>query len=423
MSLAALGERQRVLVHDFAGHPFQVQLSRELARRGHVVRHLYAGDLQTPRGPLAPRPDDSPAFSIAPLGIGEPLEKYAMVRRWRHERAYGAVLAAAIQAFGPDVVLSANTPLGAQAAAQDAARSIGARFVFWAQDLLSVGIGAAVRRRVPVAGRAIATYYTRLERNLLAGSDAVVVIADDFRDVLREWRVPPGRISVLENWAPLEDMPLLPRRNDWAAEHGLDDTFCFLYAGTLGMKHNPGLLLALARACRTRPGVRVVVASEGPGADWLRARVAEERLDNLEVLGFQPFAVLPAMLASADVLLAVLEEEAGVFSVPSKVMSYLCAGRPIVAAVPSSNLAARLLGAVGAGAVVRPGDEAGFVGAALGLLDAPNARTMAGLRGRRYAEETFAIDRIAGRFEEVLRRPRHLSTVPIGVPGEVIPND
>ncbi|RYJ01060.1 MAG: glycosyltransferase WbuB, partial [Actinomycetales bacterium] len=29
----------KVVVHDFSGHPFQVQLSRELARRGHDVVH------------------------------------------------------------------------------------------------------------------------------------------------------------------------------------------------------------------------------------------------------------------------------------------------------------------------------------------------------------------------------------------------
>ena len=43
----------RILVHDYAGHPFQVQLSRELARRGHDVLHLYCSSTHTPRGDLA----------------------------------------------------------------------------------------------------------------------------------------------------------------------------------------------------------------------------------------------------------------------------------------------------------------------------------------------------------------------------------
>ena len=48
----------KILVHDYAGHPFQVQLSRELASRGHTVRHAYAGGLQTPRGELQKRESD-----------------------------------------------------------------------------------------------------------------------------------------------------------------------------------------------------------------------------------------------------------------------------------------------------------------------------------------------------------------------------
>ena len=41
------------------------------------------------------------------------------------------------------------------------------------------------------------------------------------------------------------------------------------------------------------------------------------------------------MLASADVLVALLETDAGAFSVPSKVLTSLSAGRPILAAIPA----------------------------------------------------------------------------------------
>ena len=35
----------KILIHDFAGHPFQMTLSRELANRGHDITHAYfAGD-------------------------------------------------------------------------------------------------------------------------------------------------------------------------------------------------------------------------------------------------------------------------------------------------------------------------------------------------------------------------------------------
>ena len=40
----------RILVNDYAGHPFQLQLSRSLARDGHTVLHTYFGAYQTPKG-------------------------------------------------------------------------------------------------------------------------------------------------------------------------------------------------------------------------------------------------------------------------------------------------------------------------------------------------------------------------------------
>src|SRR5207248_6252540 len=116
-----------------------------------------------------------------------------------------------------------------------------------------------------------------------------------------------------------------------------------LYAGTLGLKHDPGLLLELAMATRESDDVRVAVVSEGPGRDWLEQQRRRLGLANLVLLDYQPYEALPDVLASADVLLTLLEPAAGRFSVPSKILSNLCAGRAQVAALPSENLAARTI--------------------------------------------------------------------------------
>jgi len=42
----------RVLIHDFSGHPFQAQLSRNLASRGHDVLHQYSSQYVTGHGRL-----------------------------------------------------------------------------------------------------------------------------------------------------------------------------------------------------------------------------------------------------------------------------------------------------------------------------------------------------------------------------------
>src|SRR4029453_8580026 len=121
------------------------------------------------------------------------------------------------------------------------------------------------------------------------------------------------------NWSPLNELPLRPKDNAFARQHGLHDKTVLLYSGTLGLKHNPGLLLAIAEAHRDNPNVAVVVVSEGLGASSLAERKAEGGLDNLHLLPFQPFDRMPEVLGAADVLLTILEPEAGIYSVPSKV--------------------------------------------------------------------------------------------------------
>jgi colanic acid biosynthesis glycosyl transferase WcaI len=88
--------------------------------------------------------------------------------------------------------------------------------------------------------------------------------------------------------------------------------------------------------------------------------------------------------------------------VPSKVLSYLCAGRALLAAVPTDNLAAEVVRKSGGGVLVEPGDEAELVAGATRLLADEGLRVEAGSRARRYAEEHFDIATIADRFEAIL---------------------
>ena len=374
----------RILVHDYAGHPFQVQLSRALARRGHTVLHAYCASIpNTAHGAMQRLAQDPDTFTIEGVRLSKTLDKYSYVKRWRQENEYGHRIVESVGRFKPDVVLSGNTPLDAQRRLLTHCRAEGIRFVFWLQDLLGVATHRVLRKKFYFAGDLVGRYYVHRERHLLRASDAVVMITADFGDFLRGAGVPQDKLHVIENWAPLEDMPLRDRDNRWAQENGLGGVRCLVYSGNLGMKHNPDLLVRLAQHVRHQDDVRIVLVSEGRGADWLAKQKRQLGLDNLVILGFQPFERLPEVLASADVLVALLEPDAGVFSVPSKVLSYLCAARPVLLAVPTENLAARIVIDQDAGRVVDPADSTGFLKAAGELLDNERLRQRLGMPSER----------------------------------------
>ncbi len=394
----------RVLIHDYAGHPFQVQLSRALAARGHDVLHLYLATLTSPRGALARREDDPPTFGIRGLALAETLDKQNLIKRRLQEAQYGRILADEVEAWGPDVVVSGNNPLDAQAKLMKRCQKRGIRFVYWVQDLLGIAARRLLRKKIPVLGAVIGRYYAGLERRLLRASDALVLITEDFRPLMLDMDIAASRLHVIENWAPLDELPMRPKDTAWAREHGLADKICFLYSGTLGMKHNPNLLLQLALHFRNDPSVRLAVISEGMGAEWLSEKAAEHGLDNVLLAGYQPFGRMPDVLAAGDVLVAILEPDAGIFSVPSKVLTYLCAGRALLLAVPTENLAARIVAENNAGLLVSPNDTAGFVEAGAALPTNVARRESMSRNARRYAETHFNIETITDRFEETFSR-------------------
>jgi colanic acid biosynthesis glycosyl transferase WcaI len=391
----------RIVVHDYVGYASQVQLARGLAARGHEVLHLHCASFVAAKGSVERQEGDPPGLEFDAVDLGEPFEKYDVLRRLAHERRTGRELARRIEAFRPDVVISSNTPLVVQVALLRGSRSSGAGFVFWLQDVISAAARRVLGRRSRLVGVAAESLVTPLEGRLLRRSDAVVAISEDFLPQLRRWRVPDERVAVIENWAPLAEIPVRPRDNDWAREHGLVGRTVFLYHGTLGFKHDPSLLLELARWAQGCEST-VVVVSEGPGIDWLAEHGRDEPA--LLLLPYQPYERVPDVLGSGDVLVALLEPDAGAFSVPSKILPYHCAGRAILASLPAGNLAARMIERSGAGDVVAPGDPAGFVAAAERLRADLARREELGRRARAYAETTFDLDRITDRFEEILRK-------------------
>jgi colanic acid biosynthesis glycosyl transferase WcaI len=122
----------------------------------------------------------------------------------------------------------------------------------------------------------------------------------------------------------------------------------------------------------------------------------------LLLLPFQPFYELPQVQATADVLVAILEPDAGVFAVPSKVLTYMCAKRPLLLAVPPENLAARIVKDAGAGVVVGPADPKAFIEGAHRLMKDQQLIASMSNRGRMYAETHFDIEKITDRFEAIL---------------------
>ena len=396
----------RIHIHDFAGHPFQAELSRELAARGHNVEHAYATQYASGKGKLERLDGDPDSLTFRGITAARTFEKYSPLGRLRFERSFAKAWVGHLEQTRPDCVVACNVPLFVLNKFSSTMAKSGQPWVLWHQDLFSSAIGEEISKRLPAAvGPSAQRWVTRLEKNLVRSASQVVAIGEEFRRAYRRWGIDVRHVSVIPNWAPIGEIVPRPRENAWALAHlpqvgGIR----LLYAGTLGRKHNPVLLIDLLRATLAK-GIeaRLVVASEGEGIEAVR-QIAERQPElPITLLPFQPAAELPDMLGSADVLLTLLEPGASRFSIPSKVLSSLAAGRPVLGLMPRDNPAALDIQAVG-GYVGQP-DAQGVEGAAEWLhkmAQSPASLVLAGGRSRQLAVDRFGIGPIATRFEEVL---------------------
>jgi colanic acid biosynthesis glycosyl transferase WcaI len=394
----------RIVINDYLGQASQVQLSRALASRGHDVLHLYSADVQSPKADLRRHPDDMESFSIEGLTLGSPPAQ-SFVRRRLREARFGRLVAERAMAHRPDVLLAGNNPLDVQRVVQSACRRVRIPFVYWMHEFYSVKIDQMIEDRSAILNLTIGSYYHWLERTLLQRSDAIIPIADDFLAILAQsWDVSDRQCMVVHRWAPLDGLAPGRKDNPWARRTGLADKKVALYTGSLGSMEDPMLLVELAERLRSRSDIHIVAVSEGAGAERVAHEVKSRALENLRVLPFQPYEVYGDVLASADILLAMVNAQAGVLFVPSKVTTYLCAGRAIVIAAPWQNLAAKSVAESGGSRVVPPADADAMATAVASFMDDVRLRQQAGERARRYAERTFEISGIAERFERLLER-------------------
>ena len=372
----------RIVVLDYSGHIPQADLARSLAKRGHNVRHMYCSDYISGRGVVEREATDPIDLEFINISIKKDFNRYNPLERLMHELTIAKEFWSKIQEFNPDHTIFSNVPLFAMSRLAKKMKNNNCPYLFWWQDVYSIAIGETFRKFGIIAWP-IKKYLISLEKKILRSSHSVVAISPNFEPIFRSWKQDLKKFSMYPNWTPINlfsnKQPSPANKNKKLA----------VYAGTLGLKHRPEILIQLADDPEfNRIGGVVVVVSEGYGREFLER--AENKRQNIELYDFLPITELAQLFADASVLIAVLDPAASSFSVPSKVMSYLSAGKPIVASIDPNNASAKILKNTGAGIVISPEATAlEFSEAVTKIVSNPQIAISMSESGIKYAEENF----------------------------------
>lgn len=179
-----------------------------------------------------------------------------------------------------------------------------------------------------------------------------------------------------------------------------------LHAGAMGLKQGLSNVVESARMAKyAHPSVKFVFMGDGNQKTSLVNKA--QGLANVSFIPPCAKTDLPNILAAADVLL--INERASVadMSLPSKLTSYLVAGRPIVAAVPPDGYTAQEVRWTNAGIVVAAEQPNALLGAIARIAADPLMAEKLGQAGRRYVSESLQAGSILPQLREFVESVAH----------------
>ena len=384
----------KIIIHDYAGHPFQFELSEQLSK-SYEVYHLY---FKNDKGPKANFKGGNKNLIIDGLGEKINYNKKNLICRFFDDIKYGKIVSERINTIKPDLIISGNCPTLSQHIIMNSAKKNNSKFIIWVQDFYSLAVEILLKKKIFILAFPIYYLFKFLEKKQLKTADKIIVISNDFKETLIKWSIDNNKIFFIPNWGNLKNINYYEHKKlDFLKENNLEtDKFYILYTGTLAMKHDPNLIIRIAKELTH---LNFIIIGFGSGYNYLESSTKLPK--NIYLFPIQPFEKIDDILSSADVCLSILNKDASIFSVPSKILNYLCAGKTILLCAPENNLASKIIFESNSGKNFESND----INQITSFLKEINRNEILkknfSVNARKYAEKNFDIKIISKKFEKI----------------------
>ena len=382
------------------------ELAQDLRETGHditVVAPFPPRDGARPRDPEAlPAHERTGGIQVIRVRTMPFVQVAPWLRAVTHFTLAGSLALGALAAGRHDAVVAYVPPLTIGLTCDLLRRVWGAPYILNVQDIYPqalIDLGLARRRVVVEILRWIEQYSYR-------HATAITVHSEGNRRLLLERGLDAQKVRVVHNWVDTTAIRPGLRTNGFRASLGLRDEFVVLFAGVLGYAQDIEVILEAARLLRAHEGIVFILAGDGVRKAQAVEQAAAWGLNNVRFLPFQPLEVYPQLVTMSDVCLVTLQKSVTTPVVPSKIMTIMAAGRPIVATVDAGGDAFEVISGSGGGLCTPPGEAPALAQAILTLYHDPALRQRAGEAGRRFAEAHFdrhAVTAVYARLLDDLR--------------------
>jgi colanic acid biosynthesis glycosyl transferase WcaI len=325
------------------------------------------------------------------------------LKRILHEASF--IVSSMLRAFmrkRPDLLLVVSPPLGLAIVAILFKRLCGVPYIFDVEDLQPDS--AADLGMLP--SWAVNLLY-RVERAAYSHARLVTTLTSGMRRRIIDKGVADQKVELLE---PRMDDSLmnisLKDGFEFRQKYGIRDELIVTHSGNMGVKQGLDVILDAAALSGSDRSVLFLIVGNGVDCDRIQRRAAELHLRNVRFLPLLPEIDFRGLLAATDLCLVTQQRSVSDIAFPSKVVTYMAAGCPVVASVNANSEVARTIGTSGAGKVVEPEDAKALLAAICELRFADLAEL--GRHARKYASLRWSSVRVLGHMEQCLVRAARL---------------
>ena len=276
----------------------------------------------------------------------------------------------------------------------------GAKLFFHINDLVpeaALATGAMKEKSIAVR---LARY---LEHFVYQKADLVGVICDGFKKNLLGKGVAQEKIVDFPVYIDLEIFQPSKNENEFRHKHGFSRSdFIVMYSGSVGKKHSLETMIEAAGKLRDYPDIWFLVISEGPYVSKLNDLAETLMVTNIRFLPLQPRKTLPDQFSAADLLVIANRRSVTDVLFPSKLLFYMAAGRPVLAAVNRSSETGIFIRENNVGLVIEPEDSSAFAKAILNLITMDLYQM--GVNGRKVVEKRFNRNDVLEEFAKKIEK-------------------
>ena len=228
-------------------------------------------------------------------------------------------------------------------------------------------------------------------RYIYCFSDSILIQSEGFRKSVERLTKKSEKIHFFPNSADVVDFNSTVSKHEDELFSEIASKFSIVFAGNIGAVQSCETIIEAACLLKDFCDIKFYIVGTGSKAETIQNYIHEKKLNNIVMTGRMPVENMPLLFASACVLLLTLRSDVALSStIPSKLQSYLAAGKPIIASCDGE--AALIVKDAMAGLICRAGDGKELADAVMAMHEMSYAeRSSLGLNGRNYFNSNYCL--------------------------------